>query len=136
MTGVPGCLLFAPRHALTGQASPNPQMTSCNRLCPSVEGSASPLITHRIGVEVCLARQRTFYHKCHRCIYRGQAATWEPDQSSMATINMQLGEEIVNVGVKRLTAAPARDGKPGRAKGAAGKESKAAKLAKTAEAGS
>lgn len=115
-------------------------MTSCNRLCPSVEGSASPLITHRIGVEVCLARQRTFYHKCHRCIYRGQAANWEPDQSSMATINMQAGEEIVNVGVKRLAAPTVPESKPGTAKAAAGKSAKAApkaaKLAKTAEAGS
>ncbi|MFT4514701.1 MAG: hypothetical protein ACI89X_005012 [Planctomycetota bacterium] len=50
------------------------------RLCPSVEGSASPLITHRIGADVCLARQATNFHKCHRCIYRGQAADWAPDE--------------------------------------------------------
>jgi hypothetical protein len=50
------------------------------RLCPSVEGSASPLITHRIGTDVCLARQATNFHKCHRCVYRGQAADWVPDE--------------------------------------------------------
>ena len=49
------------------------------RLCPTVDGSASPLITHRIGTEVCLARQSTFFHKCHRCQYRGKAADWEPE---------------------------------------------------------
>jgi hypothetical protein len=48
------------------------------RLCPSVEGSGSPLITHRIGADVCLARQGAHFHKCHRCVYRGQAADWEP----------------------------------------------------------
>lgn len=48
------------------------------RLCPSVEGSAPPLITHRIGIAVCQAQQAANFHKCHRCIYRGQAANWEP----------------------------------------------------------
>jgi hypothetical protein len=36
------------------------------------------LITHLIGVDVCMARQRGFYHKCHRCLYRGKPANWEP----------------------------------------------------------
>lgn len=63
-------------------------MSSCNRLCPSVEGSGSPLITHRIGVDVCMARQRSFFHKCHRCVYRGQPANWEPAQPAMATIEL------------------------------------------------
>lgn len=63
------------------------------RLCPSVEGSASPLITHRIGVDVCMARQRTFFHKCHRCIYRGQAANWEPAEASLAMLNGHAAEE-------------------------------------------
>lgn len=47
------------------------------RLCPTVEGNSAPLITHMIGVDTCLARQRAFYHKCHRCQYRGQSATFE-----------------------------------------------------------
>ena len=25
-----------------------------------------------------MARQRGFYHKCHRCLYRGKPANWEP----------------------------------------------------------
>ena len=54
------------------------------RLCPSVEGSASPLITHRIGAEVCLARQATNFHKCHRCVYRGEAADWAPDAPGLS----------------------------------------------------
>lgn len=48
------------------------------RVCPTVDGNAAPLITHRIGVDTCLSRQQCNYHKCHRCIYRGKAASWEP----------------------------------------------------------
>ncbi len=70
------------------------------RLCPSVEGSASPLITHRIGVEVCLARQRTFFHKCHRCIYRDQPADWEPEAAPLVMINVHAAEEPVKTRVK------------------------------------
>ncbi len=63
------------------------------RLCPSVEGSASPLITHRIGADVCLARQATNFHKCHRCVYRGQGADWAPDEPDLETINMQTAQD-------------------------------------------
>jgi hypothetical protein len=70
------------------------------RLCPSVEGSASPLITHRIGVDVCLARQSSNFHKCHRCIYRGQAASWEPEHPPLAMINVHDAEEPAQADVK------------------------------------
>lgn len=63
------------------------------RNCPSVDGSATPLITHRIDSDVCMARQRTFFHKCHRCIYRGKAADWEPAEPPMAMINIHAAEE-------------------------------------------
>ena len=72
------------------------------RLCPTVEGSASPLITHRIGVDVCMARQGTFFHKCHRCIYRGQAASWEPEESPLAMLNVHAAEEPVHADVKQV----------------------------------
>ncbi|MBL9080081.1 MAG: hypothetical protein JNL08_21490 [Planctomycetes bacterium] len=72
------------------------------RLCPSVEGSASPLITHRIGTDVCLARQRTFFHKCHRCIYRGQAADWEPAEAPLAMLNVHTAEEPGPAEVKKV----------------------------------
>lgn len=81
------------------------------RLCPTVEGSASPLITHRIGVDVCMARQGTFFHKCHRCIYRGQAASWEPEESPLAMLNVHAAEEPVHADVKQVEIArpdPAR----------------------------
>ncbi|HEB54322.1 MAG TPA: hypothetical protein ENI87_13805 [bacterium] len=71
------------------------------RLCPSVE-AASPLITHRIGADVCLARQKGNFHKCHRCIYRGQAADWEPEQSRHAMINVHVAEEPGSVDVKEV----------------------------------
>ena len=72
------------------------------RLCPSVEGSTSPLITHRIGVDVCFARQRTFFHKCHRCIYRGQAADWEPAEAPVVMINIHAAEEPAQARVKTV----------------------------------
>jgi hypothetical protein len=60
------------------------------------------LITHRIGVDVCMARQRTFFHKCHRCIYRGQAADWEPEEAPLAMINIHAAEEPSQAGVKTV----------------------------------
>jgi hypothetical protein len=49
------------------------------------------LILHRIGVDECLRRQHCNYHKCHRCVYRGQSANWTPldhahgDETAMTT---------------------------------------------------
>ena len=72
------------------------------RHCPSTAGSAPPpLITHRIGVEVCLVRHRTFFHKCHRCIFRGQAATWEPEETPVA-VDLHTDEEPVVAAVKTV----------------------------------
>ncbi len=87
------------------------------RTCPSVEGSASPLITHRIGVDVCLARQRTFFHKCHRCIYRGQPANWEPELAPPAMIELHAGDEA-RLAVAAAARTPAANGaaKTGRRK--------------------
>ena len=85
-----------------GRAGAPPRHYLDMRLCPSVEGSASPLITHRIGAEVCMARQRTFFHTCHRCIYRGQAATWEPEVSPLAMINVHAAEEPSHADVKTV----------------------------------
>ncbi|MBL8723615.1 MAG: hypothetical protein JNK49_06180 [Planctomycetes bacterium] len=76
-------------------------MTSCQRLCPTVEGS-SPLITHRIGVEVCLARQSTFFHKCHRCVYRGKPANWEAETPQLAMVNVHAAEEPVQIDVAKV----------------------------------
>jgi len=91
-------------------------MTYRMRLCPSVEGSAPPLITHRIGVDVCFARQRTFFHKCHRCIYRGQAANWEPEVAPMAMIDIHAAEQPAKAEVARLELG----GKTARSSGKAG----------------
>lgn len=111
------------------------------RLCPTVEGSASPLITHRIGVDVCQARQSSNFHKCHRCVYRGQSASWEPETPPLAMINVHAAEEPATADVKRIDvtgttkgAAKAAKGdkvakpasKPTAAKGAASKAAEAA----------
>lgn len=94
------------------------------RTCPSVEGSV-PLITHQIGVDVCMSRQRTFFHKCHRCVYRGQAANWEPAEAPTAMINVHAAEEPVGANVKTVELArPAK----------ADKAAKASKPAKKAAA--
>jgi hypothetical protein len=92
------------------------------------------LITHRIGVDVCFARQRTFFHKCHRCIYRGKAASWEPDEPMMAMINL-APEESAIVGVKEVTLPLPSARKKAPAKGRAAKgKSAAAKAARSTEA--
>ena len=49
------------------------------RQCPTLEGDDRPLIAHTIGPGLCLSRQRTYYHKCHRCIYRGKPASYVLD---------------------------------------------------------
>jgi len=54
------------------------------RVCPTLEGNAIPLISHRIGEDLCAARQCGNYHKCHRCVYRGQPAGWEPAEPRAA----------------------------------------------------
>ena len=77
------------------------------RNCPSVDGSATPLITHRIDSDVCMARQRTFFHKCHRCVYRGKAADWEPAETPLAMINIHAAEEPGPQAAKPVTL-PAR----------------------------
>ena len=45
------------------------------RQCPT-QVDAQPLIAHRIEPCVCLERQRQLYHKCHKCVYRGEPANW------------------------------------------------------------
>jgi hypothetical protein len=86
------------------------------RLCPSVDGSGSPLITHRIGSDVCLARQATNFHKCYRCVYRGQAAAWQPEEDVLARIEAAAeasGDDQRPVVIPR----PAAAAQPGAASG-------------------
>ena len=70
------------------------------RLCPSVDSSASPLITHRIGADVCLSRQEANFHKCHRCVYRGQSAEWQPEAE--VAFRVTQGEDPDPSDVKRV----------------------------------
>ena len=103
------------------------------RLCPSVEGSASPLITHRIGVDVCQARQSNNFHKCHRCVYRGQHASWEPESSPLPMLNLYGAEPARDIEVK--TVPLPRQLKKATKAAAAAKGSKSA-ASKTAQAAS
>jgi len=78
------------------------------RLCPTVEGSPSPLITHRIGAAVCQARQRSHFHKCHKCVFRGKPADWQPEPSSPLTIEVDAGGPGKNGTSRRRRPRPAR----------------------------
>ena len=107
------------------------------RLCPTVDGSATPLITHRIGADVCQARQCANYHKCHRCIYRGKAASWEPETPPLAMINVHAAEEPATADVKRIdvtitTKAPAKGDKVAKPASKAAAKTAAAKAAEAA----
>lgn len=64
------------------------------RQCPTLAGDERPLIAHSIASEVCMQRQREFYHKCHRCVFRGKAA------------DFCLPEEVERNGVARGVAEP------------------------------
>ncbi|MGE3173259.1 MAG: hypothetical protein AB7O97_11595 [Planctomycetota bacterium] len=57
------------------------------RDCPTVEGSSIPLIVHRIAVADCLSRQSCNYHKCHRCVFRGKAAGWQPEGGAQTSVD-------------------------------------------------
>ena len=61
--------------------------SSASRSCPSPIGAERPLITHRIGSELCLQRQRENYHKCYRCIFKGQPASFDPESGNKAKLN-------------------------------------------------
>lgn len=90
-------------------------------------------------MDVCFALQRTFFHKCHRCIYRGQAANWEPDAPLMAMINL-APEESAIVGVKEVelplpTARKKAPAKAGSVRADSAKSRSAKGKAATAKAG-
>lgn len=54
-----------------------PEVLPGLRRCPSPTGYTLPLIIQAIRPEVCMQRQRDFYHKCHRCQFRGKSAEFE-----------------------------------------------------------
>lgn len=54
-----------------------------------------PLIIHRITAQDCTSRQECHYHKCHRCIYRGKAASWEPEGSQVQGVGSRVAERAV-----------------------------------------
>lgn len=49
-------------------------MLERRRLCPTRSGGGHSLIAHLITPAACLERQRSNYHKCFACAYRGLAA--------------------------------------------------------------
>ena len=65
------------------------------RQCPTLEGEDRPLIAHCIATGQCVERQREFYHKCHRCIYRGKPADFalEPQHQNGVAKERPLRDE-------------------------------------------
>ncbi len=55
------------------------------RSCPTLAASERALITHSIAVPLCQSRQREFYHKCHRCVFRGQPADYVFEPAEVAS---------------------------------------------------
>lgn len=111
------------------------------RDCPTVHSPSMPLIVHRISAQDCMSRQSCHYHKCHRCVFRGKAADWQPEGSVVASPNgpTHVGERAVPakiVEIPRPTKAPAT-AKPAATKSASkpvaaarkGSKSKAAEAA-------
>jgi len=47
------------------------------RECPTPSGDSRNLITHKVSLEMCQARQAAGYHKCFRCKWRGKPAVIE-----------------------------------------------------------
>lgn len=47
---------------------------AARRLCPTRPDGAHAFITHWISPDVCFSRQRSHFHKCYSCEYRGLAA--------------------------------------------------------------
>ena len=54
------------------------------RQCPTLPGDDRPLFAHSIANGVCMRRQREFYHKCHRCVFRGEAVDFVVDPKTEA----------------------------------------------------
>ncbi len=54
------------------------------RQCPTLPGDDRPLFAHSVTSGVCMRRQREYYHKCHRCVFRGESADFVVDPKSEA----------------------------------------------------
>lgn len=57
------------------------------RLCPTLAGDDRALIAHSICASECTKRQQEFYHKCHRCLFRGKAEDYVPEPQVAASRN-------------------------------------------------
>jgi hypothetical protein len=77
------------------------------RQCPTVEGDGAPLIVQTIGAELCQRRQTDHYHKCHRCVFRGCAATDEEPPKARSAGHERNGVMIPRPVVAEPVAAPA-----------------------------
>lgn len=49
-----------------------------------------------------MARQGSNFHKCHRCVYRGQPANWEPESPPLAMVTTRDAFEQRDIEVKTI----------------------------------
>lgn len=64
-----------PRPGMNGSSKACAGPAETLRQCPTpVAGEGRLLIAHQIEVPLCFQRQREFYHRCHRCLFRGKGA--------------------------------------------------------------
>lgn len=77
------------------------------RQCPTLSGDDRPLIAHSIPSGLCTDRQREFYHKCHRCVFRGKAADFRlPETNGRAPMESAAGAAEPTVIVPQAAEAP------------------------------
>ena len=77
------------------------------RQCPTLAGDDRPLFAHSIANDVCMQRQREFYHKCHRCVFRGEAADFvmnpQPEAAHRNGVVLPLEVQVERPGQRQET---------------------------------
>ena len=84
------------------------------RQCPTPEGGpgSRPLIAHQISACVCVERQQEHYHKCHRCVFRGQPAEFGLPETSRAQRNGSVAPNRDQLRVEQIVELPNRNRVP------------------------
>lgn len=94
---------------MTSKPQTNPseacKSATAPRQCPTLRGESFSLITHRIGTDLCMKRQREHYHKCHRCEYRGQPASFVAEERLQLMPTAETGLPPLSVDLPKLRGA-------------------------------
>ena len=81
------------------------------RQCPTPEGGpgSRPLIAHQISACVCVERQQEYYHKCHRCVFRGKPLDLGLPETSRAQRNGSVAQDRDQLRVEQTVELPSRN---------------------------